>query len=129
MDNWQHLLPMMRFEISSENYNSLRFYLFIFRESGKEWDRAGEKGRETSMCKRNINQLPFPRSQQETWPTTQECAWTRNQTGDLLVCWTMPNPLSHTSQGKNFNFENCTHWCDLVSFTIHIDFLMKQLWY
>ena len=34
-----------------------------------------------------------------TWPATQACALTGNQTGDPLVLRTMLNPLSHTSQG------------------------------
>ena len=34
-----------------------------------------------------------------TWPTTQACALTRNQTNDLLVHRPVLNPLSHTSQG------------------------------
>ena len=35
-----------------------------------------------------------------TWPETQACALTRNQTGDPLVCRPVLNPLNHTSQGK-----------------------------
>ena len=34
----------------------------------------------------------------ETWPTTQACALTGNQTSDPLVCRLALNPLSHTSQ-------------------------------
>ena len=58
-----------------------------------------EKGRETSMCKRNINWLPLAHPQLGTRPTTQACVLTGNQTSDLLVCGMIPNPLSHTSQG------------------------------
>ena len=35
-----------------------------------------------------------------TWPTTQACALTRNQTSDPLVCRPALNPLSRTSQGQ-----------------------------
>ena len=34
-----------------------------------------------------------------TWPTTQACALTGNQTSDPLVHRLALNPLSHTSQG------------------------------
>ena len=34
-----------------------------------------------------------------TWPTTQACALTGNQTSDLFVHRPALNPLSHTSQG------------------------------
>ena len=36
---------------------------------------------------------------QGTWPETQACALTGNQTNDLSVCRTTPNPWSHASQG------------------------------
>ena len=52
------------------------------------------------MCARNINRLPPMRPPPGTRPTTQACALTGNRTSDLLVCRMMPNPLSHTSQGK-----------------------------
>ena len=35
-----------------------------------------------------------------TWPATQACAMTGNQTGDALVCRLVLNPLSYTSQGR-----------------------------
>ena len=68
-----------------------------FREKG----RGGERERETWMQERNINQLSPVHTPTETKPTTQACALTRNQTGDLLVYRTTPNQLSHTTQGKN----------------------------
>ena len=64
---------------------------FIFRERRRE----GEKHL------RNINRLPLPHTQSGTWPITQACALTWNQTRDLSVCWTTPNPLSHTSQHQS----------------------------
>ena len=57
------------------------------------------EGREKER-KRNIDQLLLPCPQLGTWPTTQACALTRNQTGKLSVCGTTSNPLSDTSQGS-----------------------------
>ena len=39
-----------------------------------------------------------------TWPATQACALTGNQTSNPLVCRLALNPLSHTSQGKILSF-------------------------
>lgn len=39
---------------------------------------------------------------QGTWPATEACAMTRNQTADLLHHWMMPNQLKHT--GLSFFF-------------------------
>ena len=62
---------------------------FIFRGEGREKERE-----------RNIYVwLPLMRPLLGTWPTTQACALTENQTGDPLVSRLMLNPLSHTSQG------------------------------
>ena len=63
--------------------------LFIFKERGGE----GERVRETS---------PLTRPLLGTWPTTQACALTGNQTGDLLVLRLALSPLSNTSQGYLF---------------------------
>ena len=69
-------------------------YLFLDRAEGKEKER-----------KRNINVwLPLPCPLLGTWPTTQACALTGNQTSDPLVCRLALNPLSHTSQGNIFYF-------------------------
>ena len=79
------------------------FIYFTFRRKG-----AGgrKRGRETSVCKRNIDWLPLTHPQPGTWSTTQARALTRNQTGDLLVHRPRPalNPRSHTSQGLNLYF-------------------------
>ena len=49
---------------------------------------------------RNISvQLSLTWALLGTWPATQACALTRNQTDDPLVCRPMLNPLSHPSQG------------------------------
>ena len=64
-----------------------RFYLFIFRE--------GKGGRKRE---RNISKwLPQVHPLLGTWPTTQACALTGNQTSDPLVRRLALNPLSHTS--------------------------------
>ena len=68
----------------------LTFYLFIFRERGREGEREG----------RNINVwLSLKHPPLGTWSSSQACALTRNWNGDLLVCRRALNPLSHTSQG------------------------------
>ena len=64
------------------------FYLFIFRERGKE----GERG--------NINGwLPLMRPLLDTWSATQACALTENRTSNSLVHRPALNPLIHTNQG------------------------------
>ena len=70
------------------------FFLFFedfiyFLERGKEGERE-----------RNINMwLPLAQPQLGTWPATEACALTGNQTSDLLVRRPVLNPLSYTSQG------------------------------
>ena len=44
--------------------------------------------------------LPLTLPQLGTWPATQACALTGNQTGDPLVHRLVLNPLSHTSWGQ-----------------------------
>ena len=62
-------------------------YLFLERGEGREKEKE-----------RIINVwLPLMCSLLETWPVTQACALTGNQTGDPLVCGPALNPLSHTS--------------------------------
>ena len=60
-------------------------YLFLERGEGKEKER---ERRGTLTC-------PFL----GTWPPTQACALTGNQTSDPLVCRSALNPLSCTNQG------------------------------
>ena len=70
-----------------------RIYLFIFIERGREGERVG-----------NINVwLSLACPLLGTWPTTQACALTGNQTGDPLVHRPKLNPLSHTSQGQQLS--------------------------
>ena len=66
-----------------------RFYLFIFREKGRERERE-----------RNISVwLTLTPSLLGTWPINQACALTGNQTINPLVCRPALSLLSHTSQG------------------------------
>ena len=71
------------------------FYLLIFRQRGREKDRERNINVWLSLCDPPL----------QTWPATQACALTRNQTGDPLVCRPVLNPLSHTSlvKGSTFN--------------------------
>ena len=65
-------------------------YLFLEKAAGKENERE-----------RNINVwLPCECPLLWTWPTTQACALSGNQSGDPLVHRLPLNPLSHTSQGN-----------------------------
>ena len=67
-------------------------YLFLERGEGREKERE-----------RNINVwLPLACPQPGTWPATQACALTGNQTGNILVHRLALNPLNHTSQGYFF---------------------------
>ena len=73
----------------------LRFYLYCFRERGRE----GEREREKHQCVREASigcLLHAP--QVGTWPATQACALIGNWTGNLSPCETMLNQLSHTSR-------------------------------
>ena len=85
------------FHINSCNclFHFLKDFTYLFLEIGE----GREKERES-----NIDQLPLTWPQLGTWPTTQACALTRNQTSDLSICRLMLNPLSHTSQGINVYF-------------------------
>ena len=78
------------------------------------------------ICERNINWLPLICSQLGTWPTTQACALTGNQTGDLLVFRMMHDPLSHTSQGISKCFSSQIgedyNWTEVV-LLVEIGFL------
>ena len=40
-----------------------------------------------------------------TWPTTQACAMTGNQTGDPLVFRLALDPLIHTDQGMSYHLK------------------------
>ena len=101
-----------------------RFYVFL------------ERGRETSMSGRNRNTywLPLIQPHLRTWPATQTCVLTGNQTSDPAACRTTPSSLSHTSQGASslsiplLSITKCLYCCnslitDLFVST-HIVFLL-----
>ena len=67
-------------------------FKFIFRERRRKGDRKGEK----HQCA--VASWASPTG---TWPTSQACALTGNQTGDPLVHRPALSPLSHTSQGDS----------------------------
>ena len=75
------------------------FYIFIFRERGKEGEREGEKHR----CGR-ITCLPLACPQLGTWPVTQACALAGNRTSNHSVHRPALNPRSLTSQDYLFIF-------------------------
>ena len=61
-------------------------------------ERGEERKKERE---RSINVwLPLTHPLLGTWPTTQACALTGNQTSDPSVHRPVLNPLSHTSQGE-----------------------------
>ena len=71
------------------------FVCFYFERDGK-----GRRKRE-----RNISVwLPLAHPLLRTWPATQACALTGNQTSDPVVHRPSLNPLSHTSQVSHFLF-------------------------
>ena len=74
-----------------------RFYLFTFREKGREREREGEKhqcGRETSIiCLLHVHNW-------EPGLLPRHVHW--NWTSNLLVHGLMLNPLSHTRQGSKY---------------------------
>ena len=85
--------------------------LFIFRE--------GKGGKERE---RNINVwLPPVCPLLGTWPATQACAPTGNQTGDPFVHRLVFSPLSHTSQGSKCQIFISLTLC-IVSLFYFIDF-------
>ena len=71
-------------------------------------------------------QWPLTHCQLGTWTTTQACALTQNQTGNLLVHRLALNPLSHTSQGLFSTLYNCLF---LLSRRFSFCFLAMYLWY
>ena len=68
------------------------FYLFIFRQRGREGERKGEK----HQC---VVISHGPPTGDQTWLATQACALTRNRTNDPLAHRLALNPLSYNSQG------------------------------
>ena len=81
------------------------FHVFIIRGRVREGEREGRK----HQCQRETSTACLPYAPwQGTEPVTQLCALTRNRTGDLLPCRTVPNQLSHTGQGSPYLFKELT---------------------
>ena len=59
------------------------FFLFLARE------------REEKKTEINIDRLPLAYPEMETWPATQACALTGNQTSSLSGCRPALSPLIH----------------------------------
>ena len=75
----------------------LKDFIYLFLDRGERKEKERE---------RNINVwLPIMHPLLWTWPATQACALTGNQTGGPLVHRQALNPLSHTGLGK-FHFLN-----------------------
>ena len=72
----------------------LKDFIYLFLERGER--REKEKERNINVC------LPLEHPLLGTWPTTQSCALTGNETHDPLVGRLALNPLSHISQGTIF---------------------------
>ena len=90
-----------------------RFYSFLERGEEREKEREW-----------NINVwLPLTHPLLGTWPATQACALTGNQTGDALVHRPALNPLSHTSQGLHLRFKTYVNFLllDLVLFNLQLN--------
>ena len=85
---------------------SLSFsFFFFFKKKGCliYFLREGKGGREGRIeWERNIDQLLLTHPQLGTWPASQACTLTGNQTYNLPVRRPALNPLSHTSQGSQF---------------------------
>ena len=90
----------------SVSNNCFQILFIYFQKKGKRLGKGRrQRGRETSMCKRKINQLPLAHPQLGTPPATQACSLTGNRTSNLLVHRPVLNPLSHTSQGNKCSFK------------------------
>ena len=74
-----------------------KYLIYLFLERG---EGVRKRGRETLMCGCFLS-TPLLK----TWPATQACAVTGNQTSNPLVHSPALNPLSHTSQGQTSFFK------------------------
>ena len=82
-------------DLNSDYFITLFTYLFLGRGEGTQEERE----RNVDVGGKQIGCLPHtPRPGTE--PATQACAPTRNRTGDLSLCGTLPNPLSQAVQAS-----------------------------
>ena len=68
----------------------LKKIMYLFLERGEEREKRGKQ-----------QWLPFTHLHHGTYPATQACAPDGSQTCNLLVSRMMPNPRSHTSEGRH----------------------------
>ena len=96
------------------------FIDFIYFFSG-DGEGGKKRGRETSMCERNISWLPLACPQWGTWPATQACALKGNQISNLLVHRPALHPLNHTSQGHGqlLYLKYFYIICDIMHVSVH----------
>ena len=96
-----------------------KIYIYLFLDRGE--GREKERERSISVW------LLLTHSLLGTWPATQTCVLTGNQTSDPLVCRPVLNPLSHSSQGLSFCFS--VPWSSLslaLSFPLFPFFCLKN---
>ena len=108
------LLICSIFEMQPNLWNFKKnIFIFIFNLI---LEREEEREVEKHWCEREaLISCLLHAPQPGTKPTTQACALTGNWTGDLLVCGTMPNQLSHTGQGWNSFFPSVTKFLTMKS--------------
>ena len=86
-----------------EKFSAIHFFkdfIYSFLERGE--GREEEKERDTSMCERNIDLLPLAHAYTTYWAQAFTLTW--NQTGNLLLCGTMPNQLNLYQPGLSYYF-------------------------
>ena len=97
MGNQLNQQSYFHYFIILQNYtNFLGSFCFIFQILFIYFQTLGKGDRRRETSIRCLLQV---RPQPGTWPATQACALTRNQTCDPLVHRLAFNPPSHTSQG------------------------------
>ena len=112
--------PMFYYEFYSLFLFFKRFYLFIFRERGREWKK---RGRERSMLRETLIGCLSHAPQPGTWPATHACALMGNRTGNPLVCRLALSLLSHASQGPLWPFNVYRIYNDVFSLILDIGHL------
>ena len=74
--------------------------LFVYREG----EGGRKRGRETSMCKRNLDWLPLAHARSRDRTCNPGMCPYQHQTGDPLPCGLLSNQLSHRGQGPSKHF-------------------------
>ena len=111
-----HFLSLCDFfsPISSADlfYFFFKHFIYLFLERGQGREKERETNVDVWEKHRSFASHTPPTG---TWPVTQACALTGNQTSDILVCRTMLNPLSHTSQGSSVDLNDVSTYCQTIS--------------